>query len=92
MEVTLAVRHIGQVVTDVLSGDGDPDGDARLSGRNPEPVTRCPRALITGLSAERDTDRLSDPGVHMGRSYRIIGPARWSMLRVVVDQRPTLDF
>ena len=28
MEVTVAVRHIGEVVTNVLSGCGDPDGDA----------------------------------------------------------------
>src|ERR1700756_4498556 len=28
MEVTVAVRHIGEVVADVLSGGGDPDGDA----------------------------------------------------------------
>ena len=28
MEVTVAVRHIGEVVIDVLSGARDPDGDA----------------------------------------------------------------
>jgi len=33
MEVTV-VRHIGQVVTDVLSGAGDPDGDG-VVGQKP---------------------------------------------------------
>jgi len=27
----------------------------------------------------------------MGRSYRAIGPARWSMLRVVVERRPECE-
>jgi hypothetical protein len=41
MEVIVAVRHIGQVVTDVLSGADDPDGEV-VVGQKSGPVTRCP--------------------------------------------------
>src|SRR5271156_3936684 len=58
------------------------------SGRKPEPVTRCPLALIVGVADECGAAGLFDTEVGMGRSYRAIGPARWSMLRVVVERRP----
>jgi hypothetical protein len=40
MEVAVATRHIGEVVTDVLSGGGDPDGD-EVVGQKSGAVTRC---------------------------------------------------
>src|ERR1700738_545392 len=58
------------------------------SGRKPEPVTRCPLALIVGVADECGAAGLCDTEVGMGRSYRAIGPTRWSMLRVVVERRP----
>src|SRR5271163_1333113 len=58
------------------------------SGRKPEPVTRCPLAPIVGVPYECGAAGLCDTEVGMGRSYRAIGPARWSTLRLVVERRP----
>jgi hypothetical protein len=34
MEMTVVVRHIGQVVTDVLSGAGAPEGDVAVGQKS----------------------------------------------------------
>src|ERR1700741_1879628 len=34
----VAIRHISQAVTDVLSGAGDPEGDGVVEKKNPQPV------------------------------------------------------
>lgn len=51
MEVTVAVRHIGEVVTDILSGAGDPDGDA-VVGQKSGAGDEMPLALIAGVADE----------------------------------------
>jgi hypothetical protein len=53
------------------------------SGRKSEPVTRCPLALIAGVRYECGAAGSCDSRVGMSRSYRAIGPARWSMLQPI---------
>jgi hypothetical protein len=78
MEITV-VRHIGQVVTDVLSGAGDPEGDVAVGQKSAAGVEVCMGAdSRSGKPVRRG--RLSDAGVGMGCSYRLIEPALWSML------------
>src|ERR1700722_1474912 len=46
------------------------------SGRNPDPVTRCPLALIEGAAGERGAAKLPDTEMGMVRSYHEIGSER----------------
>jgi hypothetical protein len=88
MEVTFAVRHIGEVVIDVLSGARDPDGDIVVEQKAGAGDQGAPLALIVGVPYECGAAGLCDTEVGMGRSYRAIEPAQRSMLQVVVERRP----
>jgi hypothetical protein len=59
MHVTFAVRQITEVVTDVLASARDPDSYSVVA-QNPEPVTRCPWALMVAAADERCADERFD--------------------------------
>ena len=73
--MTVAVRHIGQAVTDFFSVAGDPDGDVVVGEE-----ARSRDDVASGGDSWCD-GRLRFAGVGMGRSYRPMGPALWSVLR-----------
>jgi hypothetical protein len=49
MKVTITIRHIGKVVTDVLSGAANPDSDV-VVGQKSGAVTGCPWVPIAGVA------------------------------------------
>jgi hypothetical protein len=82
MEVTVAIRHIGEVVTDVLSGAGDPDSDV-VVGQKSGPVTGCPWVPIV-----RSGRQVSYGRVIPYRGGPWGGSIDCRCCGVVVDQRP----
>jgi hypothetical protein len=77
IEETVAIRHISQVVTDVLSGAGDPEGDVAV-GNKSATGDEVPWALI----AEWQTSEPRPGYLTLGWAW-VLPPTCWA--RAVVD-------
>src|SRR5271166_1150704 len=90
MQATVAVRHIGEVVIDVLSGARDPDGDAvvgQKSGAGDEMPLGADRRSGRRVRYRR-VIRYRDGHGPLLSTYRTRAVADAAG---VVNQRPTLD-